>query len=237
VSSIARAPLREQVHGEVVRRIVRDELRPGERLSDAALAGELGMSRTPVREALVQLEQEGFLESDVGRGFFVKPLSAREAAEVYVLAATLEVLALRLSPSHPAATLALLSRLDRELARADDDPVRRVELDAAWHAALVKDCGNRLLLGSLASLRATVQRYELARARAVPAEPPSRAHGAIAAALAEGDAARAPALLQAHWRQMAEGVDGWLADRALSAGFDAEPSSGFDASAGGREAR
>jgi DNA-binding GntR family transcriptional regulator len=218
--SIARAPLREQVHGEVVRRIVHDEIRPGERLSDAVLAGELGMSRTPVREALVQLEQEGFLESDPGRGFFVKPLSAREAAEVYALAAALEVLALRLSPTHPAATLALLSRLDRGLAAPDADPVRRVELEVAWHAALVKGCGNQLLLNALASLRPTVQRYELAHARhGGETEAPARDHAAVVAALAEGRRGDAGPLLQAHWERMGGEVDGWLAERAAAAPF------------------
>jgi DNA-binding GntR family transcriptional regulator len=213
--SIERAPLREQVHGEVVRRILRDELRPGERLSDAALAGELGMSRTPVREALVQLEQEGFLESEPRRGFFVKPLSAREAGEAYPLAAALEVLALRLGPPHPAATLALLSRLNRELAAAGGDPVRRVDLDFAWHAALVKGCGNQLLLAALASLRGTVQRYELAHAQhARVVDSPARAHEAILAALAERRGRDARALLEAHWRGMAEAVEAWFGEKA-----------------------
>ena len=87
--TITREPLREQVHRAIVGRILREDLAPGARISDSVLAQELGVSRTPVREALLRLEREGFLDVDVGRGFFVKPLSAGEVREVYPILWTL----------------------------------------------------------------------------------------------------------------------------------------------------
>ncbi|HEX8907537.1 MAG TPA: GntR family transcriptional regulator, partial [Longimicrobiaceae bacterium] len=144
--TITRVPLREQVHRAVVGRILREELAPGARISDSVMAQELGVSRTPVREALLRLEREGFLEVDVGRGFFVKPLSAREMREVYPIVWALEVLALRSLPPLPRSTLAELDRINQELAEAGDDPERRIDLDVAWHAALVGGCPNQLLL-------------------------------------------------------------------------------------------
>src|SRR4028119_956924 len=116
--TITRVPLREQVHHAIIGRILREELAPGARLSDSALAGELGVSRTPVREALLRLEREGFLEVDVGRGFFVKPLSAGEVREVYPILWTLEVLALRTTLPPSRARLAAPARGCGGLARA-----------------------------------------------------------------------------------------------------------------------
>src|SRR5215213_8157418 len=126
--TITRVPLREQVHHAIIGRILREELAPGARLSDSALAGELGVSRTPVREALLRLEREGFLEVDVGRGFFVKPLSAGEVREVYPILWTLEVMALRTAAPPSRARVADLARINAELAEAAHDPERRIDL-------------------------------------------------------------------------------------------------------------
>ncbi|MDB4950276.1 MAG: transcriptional regulator, GntR family [Gemmatimonadetes bacterium] len=212
--SIVRVPLREQVHRAVVGRIVRDEVGPGDRLSDAALAAELGVSRTPVREALVRLEQEGFLASDPGRGFFVKPLCAREVEEVYPIVWTLEGLALRSAPPLSGAAMAELSRLSREVPGAADDPTRRIELDVAWHRALTQGCGNALLLDTLASLKTTIHRYEFAWMQSSEAVPESaRAHDRIAALAGAGRVDEAAAALEEHWRRGVDDLVPWLAGR------------------------
>jgi DNA-binding GntR family transcriptional regulator len=65
-------------------------LPPGVRVNEVALARELGISRTPLREALFGLEREGLVISHPRRGFFVSPLDVKDAREVYPLLATLE---------------------------------------------------------------------------------------------------------------------------------------------------
>jgi DNA-binding GntR family transcriptional regulator len=213
--TITRVPLRDQVHRALVSRILSHDLTPGRRLSDSALAAELGVSRTPVREALVRLEGEGFLGCDVGRGFFVKPLSAREVEEVYPIVWTLETLGLRAAFPYSAPDLAELERLNAELARAAGDPTRHVELDVAWHRTLVSGSGNDLLTSTLDAFKGTLHRYEHAWLQGVKDEAAStRDHAAIVERLAAGDADGAAARLEAHWRRGISDLVPWLNARA-----------------------
>ncbi|HET6229257.1 MAG TPA: GntR family transcriptional regulator [Longimicrobiaceae bacterium] len=213
-STIARAPLRDQVHHALVGRILRDELPPESRLSDSVLAGELGVSRTPVREALLRLEREGFLQTDPGRGFFVKALSAREVREVYPVLWTLECLALTTAPPPPPAALAELEWLNGQIARSADDPEQRIELDTRWHRTLVEGCGNAMLLETIAGLKSVLHRYEYAymmNSGSVPAS--TRSHDEIAAAAGAGETERAADLLRAHWRLAIDDLVPWLETR------------------------
>ncbi len=212
--AITRTPLRDQVHHALVGRILREELRPGQRLSDTVLATELGVSRTPVREALVRLEREGFLQVDVGRGFFVKALSAREVREVYPILWTLEVLALRTAPPPTPARLAELARINGEMAGSEDEPQRRIELDMAWHRTLLEACENGHLLATVFSLKQMIWRYEYAYMQQAPLIPVStRTHDQIAAAVAGGRVEEAVPLLETNWRFGMESVLDWLTGR------------------------
>lgn len=211
--TIARAPLRDQVHDSVIARIVREELKPGQRLSDSVLAEELGVSRTPVREALVRLEQEGFLETEPGRGFFVKPLSCRDVGEAYPILWTLETMALRESFPPPPETLAELDRLNAEMAAAAD-PERCIELDLRWHRALLDGCTNERLGGMIADLKTLVRRYEYAYMQTEGLVPVStRMHAEIRDVCAAGDVERAAELLERNWAFGMERVLEWLRAR------------------------
>jgi DNA-binding GntR family transcriptional regulator len=209
--TITRVPLREQVHRAVVGRILREELAPGSRISDSVMAAELGVSRTPVREALLRLEREGFLEVDMGRGFFVKPLSATEMREVYPILWTLEVLALRTLAPPPRSTFAELDRINAEMAEVGDDPERRIDLDTAWHRTLLEGCGNQRLLEMIASVKAVVRRYEYAYMQNSGFIPVStRTHDDIARAVERGDLEAAAPLLESNWRFGMEEMLEWL---------------------------
>ncbi len=98
---IARVPLRDEVYRQVLDRIHRGSLPAGVRLRDSELAAQLGVSRTPVREALLRLARDGVLENSMGRGFRVRSLDASELQEVGAILGTLESLALRLSSELP----------------------------------------------------------------------------------------------------------------------------------------
>jgi DNA-binding GntR family transcriptional regulator len=212
--TITRVPLREQVHRAIVGRILREAITPGSRISDSALAQELGVSRTPVREALLRMEREGFLEVDVGRGFFVKPLSAREVGEVYPILWALEVLALRAAPRPGRSTLAELQRINAELAQAGDDPEQRIDLDVAWHRTLLEGCANQRLLEMIASLKAVIRRYEYAYMQNAGLIPVStRTHDDIARAMEQGDVDAAVPLLESNWRFTMEELLPWLEAR------------------------
>lgn len=203
-------PLRDQVHHALVERILRDEMKAGSRISDTVLARELGVSRTPIREALLRLEREGFLRTDMGRGFFVKPLSLREVRETYPILWTLEVLALRSAGVPGAGTLAELGKLNAAL-EAESDPERRIELDGAWHRMLLEPCGNASLLALVESLKQVIRRYEYAYMQNAGHVPLStRTHEQIAERLAGGDVEGAVPLLEGNWRSTRDTLVEWL---------------------------
>lgn len=209
--TIPRAPLRDEVHRVLVERLLRHRYGARERLSDSVLAAELGVSRTPVREALLRLEREGWVEADLGRGFFVKPLSADEVREVYPVLWTLEALALRLSPAADGERLRELAALNAAF-EAETEPARRIDLDMRWHSALAGGCGNPALLGMIGGLKAVIRRYEhayMGQAALVPVS--ARTHEEIAGALAAGDREGAVRLLEENWRFGMEALLRWLA--------------------------
>ena len=114
---IVRTPLRNEVYSAILERIYRGDLPAGTRIRDTALATQLGVSRTPVREALLRLSREGVVAADMGRGFTVGRLDPVEMRETGAILSTLECLALQSCGDIPAERLARLSEIDGELTR------------------------------------------------------------------------------------------------------------------------
>jgi DNA-binding GntR family transcriptional regulator len=154
-----RAPMREALREAILGRIIRGQLAPGSRINESRVAKDLDVSRTPLREALFCLEREGFVSSELARGFSVEPLSAREVRENYPIIWTLEGLALRASVPVIYSISEDLSKLNLAFT-ADDQPEHAIDCDAQWHELLLSGCPNRRLIQMLASLRATLRRYE-----------------------------------------------------------------------------
>jgi DNA-binding GntR family transcriptional regulator len=208
---IARAePLREAVYLRVVDLISSGAYAPGAPLTEAGLSRTLQVSRTPVREALLRLQAEGVLQSALARGFTVRPLVRRDAAELYPVLAALEGLATRSITSIDGATTDRLHTVLAELARCTD-PVRRWRLDTEWHTTIAAAAGNRHLLGMLTQLRTNLSRYELTYMREVEHRAEvDHAHREVLAALTRGEFARAADLLERHWHDGMQTVLDWL---------------------------
>src|SRR5919199_4166478 len=85
----------EHAYEMIWRQLIRGERKPGERLADTELAAQLGLSRTPVRQALHRLVQEDLVRLDARRGFSVRELTTQDVHEIYDVRGALEVLALR----------------------------------------------------------------------------------------------------------------------------------------------
>src|SRR5690554_847234 len=92
---IERRNLGSDVYRILRDRILRQELKAGEKLSDLRLSNELGVSRTPIREALHQLVQDGVVIAEPNRGFFVATFSQRDLEEIFELRLALELFAVR----------------------------------------------------------------------------------------------------------------------------------------------
>jgi DNA-binding GntR family transcriptional regulator len=215
---IARERLSADVHQELLGQIVQGRFAPGQRLKDTELAEQLGVSRTPVREALLRLEREGVISSQKHLGFSVKRLQESEILEVYPLVRLLECSALGSGPLPCPAKMQRLKELGLSLKQEGSDPLRRIELDSTWHAALIEDNGNRHLMRILADLKRILLRYEYAFMQddGLVAESAAE-HDAIAASLEGGDRQKAVRLLRAHWERCAEAtLSDFLANRATA---------------------
>lgn len=158
---IDRTPLREQVKEEVLRLIDSGELTAGKAINEVQLSNRIGVSRTPLREALITLEHEGIIRSTSGKGFSFSPLSQKEFTELCPVLADLEMLALELSD--PAAVRDIAHQL---VAKAREFTVQQASAglierqDDEWHGLLLSACPNERLLQLIASLKQGLRRYE-----------------------------------------------------------------------------
>jgi len=206
---ITRRRLREDVRDALLRLFTEGDLLPGMRIKEADLAGRLGVSRTPLREALMTLEKEGFLESRPSKGFSVLPLTVEEVRETYPIIWALEKLSLDQAEADHI-DIARLMELNAQLSRVDD-PEESNALDTEFHATLVRASANSRLSQLLDTLKLAARRYESAHLRDDRLMAVSRQqHDAIVRACARRDFVKAAELVEAHWRFGMESILGWL---------------------------
>jgi DNA-binding GntR family transcriptional regulator len=204
---IAKKPLREDVHALLRERIVQGAIPPGGRLQDVQLAAELGVSRTPVREALLRLESEGLVESDPNRGFFVAPLSRQDVLEIYPIVWALECLALDSCEPLTSPQIQALRQINAEMAAVSDDPLHRQEFDLRWHETLLESCPNVRLKELLAALKQIVRRYECVyMGDSARVRRSVRDHAEILESLVKKKRDLARRLLERNWRAGMEDV-------------------------------
>jgi DNA-binding GntR family transcriptional regulator len=140
--------LAQQAADAIRRRIVGGELPMGAPLSENALAAELGVSKTPVREALLQLKMEGLVSIYPQRGSFVFDMTQVQIVELGELREALELAALALAMQRNRRTLVaawrdLLAAMQAAIEAGDDAGYR--ELDAKFHDVMLRLCGNGLM--------------------------------------------------------------------------------------------
>ncbi len=208
---IVRTPLRNEVYSAILERIYRGDLPAGTRIRDTALATQLGVSRTPVREALLRLSREGVVAADMGRGFTVGRLDPVEMRETGAILSTLECLALQSCGDIPAERLARLSEIDGELTRTRGDVDRCIALDEEWHRTLLQDCPNGRLRDIIATLWQVPARYMRAYLREAGRVSLSTQHHArIIEALRRNDRAAAAERFSHHWQRGIEELGAWI---------------------------
>jgi len=160
---ITSATLADQVYEAVRNRILDGELEPGEFAREQELSDAMGVSRTPVREALGRLASEGFLERIPHRGFRVPSEAVSRVLELYPVVSALELLAGRLAfPSVDQADLAELRKINARLREAmeAEDGQEALELNNRFHALIAERSGNQSLMELLDELRSQIRRLE-----------------------------------------------------------------------------
>ena len=196
--------LREQVYGHLRHLLSRGEIQPGSFINQDELAARLGVSRTPLRDALLQLEAEGFVAILPRRGVRVEALTVEDVRHIYEVVGALEGAAvLAAFPGLGAAEQAALHRLNGEMKDAldADDFDRYYEANLAFHDVFLDRCGNEQLERIVRRLKQRL--YDWPRRRGFVKEwelASLEEHAAFARLVAKGDAtAAADHLRDVHW--------------------------------------
>lgn len=210
---IVRVNVTEAVTRELRNLIVDGRLPAGERINEVHVAQQLGVSRTPLREALGRLAQEGALRNTAGVGYFVRDLTLEEFEQIYSIRPLLDPEALRLSGLPPPGRMQRLQKLNAELEETREANAA-IDLDDAWHLELVADCPNRVLVDLIQHFTLRTRRYEIALHREQKNIAMTAAnHRAIMAALRRLDLKGAIAALRINLASGRAPIVEWLAAR------------------------
>ncbi|MFD2740971.1 GntR family transcriptional regulator [Sulfitobacter aestuarii] len=126
---------------------------PGDRIRESVVSKELGVSRTPVREALRRLQSERRVNMEPQRGAVVAELDRHEVVELYQLRQQLEGVAARFAAQHAStAEIALMENILEQSAEAAEDPRLLNQINWQFHTALYSAAHNRFLLRSIAAI-------------------------------------------------------------------------------------
>ena len=200
---LAQLSARERIYEALKAWIVEGVLEPEEQLKDLELAERFGVSRTPVREALRQLEDEGLVETARNRWTRVASLDFSEAERVTPILSALEVLALRSAWPLDDAQIAEMATCNDEIARLVERRRAKeaLQADARFHGVFDAASGNPDLIAMLGRLRDRMRRIDLAYwARPSLARPSVTEHARILDAIRAGDQPGALQALEEHWR-------------------------------------
>ena len=195
-------PLRDVVFDTLRQAILDGTLQPGERLMELHLAQQLGVSRTPVREALRKLELEGLVLNIPRRGAVVAQITRKDLEDVLEVRAALEELAVRqackkISSLQTARLQEAADRFAKSLQQ--NDLISSAQADVDFHEILCEAAGNRRLAQLLSSIRSQMYRYRFENLKNKNSHPDLiRQHELICEAVKTGDEERAAEAIRMH---------------------------------------
>ncbi|MEU7144856.1 GntR family transcriptional regulator [Nocardia sp. NPDC046473] len=202
---VARSLLRENAYRAIRDAIVDGTLAPGERLNDSDLVKWLGVSRTPVREALMRLEQAGLVQTKPGRYTIVSPLDVRAVRAAQSVTTAMHELAVRQAlPNLSAGELAAMREANTRFAEA----LRRNDVDAAitadddFHGVPVTASANDALRSVLEQFTPVLRRVERLRFSSLSGRSSVAQHDRIIALCEARDVEGAVAGTRANWQTL-----------------------------------
>lgn len=207
---VSRSLLRDAAYRAIRDAIVDGTIAPGERLNDAELIAWLGVSRTPIREALARLEQAGLVQSKPGRFTIVSPLSVRETHAAQSVAAAMHELAVREAvPLMPADDLEAMRAANARFADAlrQGDAEAALAADDEFHEVAVAASANPVIRSVLGQVTPVLRRVERLRFSSLPGRGSVALHDKIIDLCAAGDAERAALAARENWQALAPLLD------------------------------
>jgi DNA-binding GntR family transcriptional regulator len=203
-------PLREVVFNAIRDAIVSGKIPPGKRLVEKQLADKIGVSRTPVREALRKLELEGFIEMIPRKGALVKALNEKDIRDILEIRASLEGLAARLACANMVpAELRKLKKIKREFNDAQKENNLELMLlkDVELHDLIFESAKNKRLIQFINNLREQIYRLRLTYLKDDDfRDQIAREHDELVAAIERGDAEKAEAISTTHIKNQENAV-------------------------------
>lgn len=192
----------QQVYDRLRRDVLTGSLEPGHWIRELDIADAIGVSRTPVREAVRRLAQDGLLEVAPNRGVRVAVVSTTHVDDVYEVRELVEGLAARRAaeralPSDIHTLRGLLDRIDR---LAPGDAAMHIEADDALHRRIAEIGRNAAALDVLERLNGKITRIKVLTSDTNPSPTTRSQHAAIVEAIAISDAAAAERAMRAHIR-------------------------------------
>lgn len=198
-----------RVYETLKQRIINDALAPGEPINEAILSKELKMSKTPIREALQQLEREGFIENIPGRGNFVSRISIQDVRETFEIRQILEGEAIkRVALRHdPERLEAIQKAFESSEQSSHGSPSRHFRSGDQIHAFIFESIGNRRLMEIYRRLQDHIVRHRIhffSNSHVGRSEESYREHLEILDALAAQDPARCEQAIKTHLKNSLE---------------------------------
>jgi DNA-binding GntR family transcriptional regulator len=213
--AIVRDNISDTVAIEMRHMIVDGRLPAGERINEVHLSQQFGVSRTPLRQALARLAQEGALRHVARIGYFVRPLTLEEFEQIYAIRPILDPEALRLAGLPASDRMERLWEINDTIDR-ERDADRIIDLDDDWHLELIADCPNKVLIDLIRQFIQRTRRYELALMRERKNVLVAIAnHKAIMAALGRDDLGAACAALRTNLQTGRPPIVEWLTEREM----------------------
>lgn len=210
--------LRDEAYQRIRRAILEGALVPGARLRPDELAGQLHLSRMPVREALARLRDEGLVEMRPRSGTRVSPVRLDEASQALVVITAMHELAVRIAfPRLHEAHLRRLANAADSFAAA----VRAGNYDAAiaadddFHGVFVEVANNRAVAETLVRYIPPLRRAEALRFGSLPGQKSIAAHKKILTAARDGDIETALSATRANWGSLAQQIEQSMAREAI----------------------
>ena len=197
--------------------ILRGNLKSGQALKQDEIAAQFGVSKIPVREALVQLKAEGLVNFYPNRGAFVSELSAAEANEIYVMRIALETAVL--ARAIPNLTVAHLKHAEQILNAIDQEEniAKWGELNWEFHATLYAPASLPRLMDTIKALHTNIARYLVLYLAGLAYQKKSqKEHRAILAACRHGDTEKAVTYLEGHLRDASRHLVTYLNKQEIS---------------------
>ncbi|MGB9789478.1 GntR family transcriptional regulator [Thermotoga caldifontis] len=202
--------LKEKIYLDLREKILSEEIKPGEWIVERKLTEVYGVSRTPIREVLRMLMEDGLIELNGKKGYTVRKLTLEDFVEIYTAREAIEGAAARLAcRNRNEELIQKLQKLKQELELVDidSDPAKGVALGRQLHDLLIEYSGNRILKKFYEKLRLLTNMTRNITKRSVDIEKKSRdEHIQIIEAVLKGDETEAEDLLRKHLRRTLSSV-------------------------------